>query len=66
MTQVGNNQDRFGGEYMIQDSDHMSGIAPSNDQADTGSNKQADQSQNDSRQQGGDRNSTGKKQRQSH
>jgi len=33
MAQVGNNEDRFGGEFMIQDSDHMSGIRAVTDKA---------------------------------
>ena len=28
MAQVGNSAERFGGEFMIQDSDHMSDINP--------------------------------------
>lgn len=50
MTQVGNNENRFGGEYMIQDSDHMSGIAQVTDNK--RSARQADQSQASGRQQG--------------
>ena len=55
MAQVGN-EDRFGGEFMIQDRDHMSGINPATGKAKTGNARQVDQSQADGGQQsGGDR-----------
>lgn len=52
MAQVGNNEDRFGGEYMIQDSDHMSEISQGKDKANRGDVRQAEQSQSGGRQQG--------------
>ncbi len=53
MVEDRNNQSRFGGEYMIQDSDHMSEIPQSTDKANRGV-RQAEQSHSESRQQGGD------------
>jgi hypothetical protein len=53
MAQVQNNQSRFGGEYLIQDSDHMSGISERSNAAQVGAVRQSDQSQTGSRQQGG-------------
>jgi hypothetical protein len=53
MAQV-NDQDRFGGPYMIQDHDHMSGIQETTDKAARGGVRQSQQSQPESRQQGGD------------
>ena len=64
MAQAGNSEDRFGGEYMIQDHDHMSEIGQSSDNANRGV-RQADQSQSDRRQQGGDRNDGSRQDRQS-
>ena len=54
MTEVRNNQSRFGGQYMIQDSDHMSEIEQTTDKANRGGVRQSDQSQSGGRQQGGD------------
>lgn len=54
MAQVGNNEDRFSGEYMIQDHDHMSEITLKNDKATRGGARQSEQSQDTGRQQGGD------------
>jgi hypothetical protein len=57
MAQVGNSQDRFGGEYMIQDRDHMSETNQVTDNANRGSARQAEQSQKNGRRQvNGDRN----------
>jgi hypothetical protein len=53
MSQVGNNQDRFGGQYMVQDRNHLSEISPATDKAPRGV-RQSDQSQDATRQQGGD------------
>ena len=47
------NQSRFGGEYMIQDSDHMSDIPQTTDNAKRGA-RQSEQSESNARQQGGD------------
>jgi hypothetical protein len=57
MAEVQNSVDRFGGEFMIQDNDHLADIAQSGDTTQTGAkraNRQSDQSQSRSRQQGGD------------
>ena len=54
MAQVSNSEDRFGGEYMIQDRDHMSEIDQATDKANRGGVRQSDQSQSDTRQQGGE------------
>ena len=51
MAQVGNTEDRLGGEYMIQDRDHMSEIH-SDSQGVQRATRQADQSQSRNRQQG--------------
>ncbi len=51
MAQAAKNDNRFGGEYMIQDRDHMSEIA--NDGAQDNAARQSDQSQSQSGQQGG-------------
>jgi len=60
MAQAGNNEDRFGGEYMIQDRDHMSEIDPVTSKAKTGNARQVDQSQaNGGQQSGGSRTSAG-------
>ena len=53
MSQVGNNQDRFGGQYMVQDRNHMSEINQVTDKTNRGGVRQAEQSQSDGRQQGG-------------
>lgn len=53
MAQV-NDQDRFGGPYMIQDRDHMSGIPETSEKANRGGARQSQQSQTEARQQGGD------------
>jgi hypothetical protein len=55
MAQVGNNENRFGGEFMIQDRDHLSEI-PNYDQDNRG---QAEQSQTVAGQQGGNKNREG-------
>lgn len=52
MAQARNNENRFGGEYMIQDRDHMSEIRDVDGTQDTGA-RQSDQSQSQSGQQGG-------------
>ncbi len=54
MAQVRNNQSRFGGQYMIQDRDHMSEIDQATDKANRGGVRQSEQSQSEGRQQGGD------------
>jgi hypothetical protein len=51
MAQFGNN-DRFGGEFMVQDSDHMSGIDRQADKANRGNVRQTEQSHSAGRQQG--------------
>jgi hypothetical protein len=55
MSQVGNNEDRFGGEFMIQDHDHMADIGQGSGNAKRG--RQAEQGQSEGRQQGGDHSS---------
>ncbi len=65
MAQVGNSEDRFGGEYMIQDRDHMSEIGQGEQNAQRGS-RQADQSQNAGRQQGDQKTARKDGQRQAH
>jgi hypothetical protein len=69
MSQVGN-QDRFGGQYMIQDRDHSAENNPATDQAPRGNARQSEQSQDNTRQQGGDDQSAnapqGGRRRQSH
>ena len=52
MAQVGNSAERFGGEFMVQDSDHMSEINPVTEKAGRGNARQAEQSQAGARQQG--------------
>jgi hypothetical protein len=52
MAQAGNNQDRFGGQYMIQDRDHMSEISEVTETAQRGQTRQPQQSQSGDRQQG--------------
>jgi hypothetical protein len=58
MAEVRNNESRLGGEYMIQDRDHMSEINQATDNANRGA-RQSEQSQSDSRQQGGDDDTNG-------
>jgi hypothetical protein len=56
MSQAGNSENRFGGQYMIQDRDHMSEISQTTDEAKHGDVRQSEQSQQYGRQQGaGDR-----------
>ena len=52
MAQVGN-EDRFGGEFMVQDRDHMGDVSPATGKAKTGNARQVDQSQADGGQQSG-------------
>jgi hypothetical protein len=52
MSQVGNNEDRFGGEYMIQDRDHMSEIGKESGKANRRPARQVEQSHSENRQQG--------------
>ena len=52
MTEVRNNESRFGGQYMIQDRDHMSEIPQTSDKAGRSGVRQSEQSQSDARQQG--------------
>jgi hypothetical protein len=56
MAEARNNESRFGGEFMIQDRDHMSDTAPANETANRGGARQIEQSQDGGRQQGGDHN----------
>ena len=62
MAQVGNNENRFGGEFMIQDRDHMSEIDQSKENAGRGKVRQSEQSQSKSWQHGADDNSAGRQQ----
>jgi len=69
MAEVRNNENRFGGEYMIQDRDHMSEISQTTDKANRGGVRQSEQSHAEGRQQGGDQGAgrqQGGGQRQSH
>ena len=70
MAQVGNTEDRFGGEFMIQDRDHMSEVRQTSVKGHRGGNRQSEQSHTESRQQGGDEPGTNRQQgdrrRQSH
>jgi hypothetical protein len=59
MAQVRNNESQFGGEYMIQDRDHMSEIDQAADDANRGRVRQSEQSQSGGRQQGGDDSASG-------
>jgi hypothetical protein len=59
MSQSGTNQDRFGGEYMIQDRDHMSEIA---DNASRRGSRQVEQSHSSDRQQGDGNDNASKRQ----
>jgi len=52
MSKVHNSESSFGGQYMIQDRDHMSEISQETDQANRGGVRQADQTQSGGRQQG--------------
>ena len=52
MAEVRNDVSRFGGEYMIQDRDHMSDIAQTSDRAGRSGARQSEQSQSEARQQG--------------
>ncbi len=54
MAQVGNSENRFSGEYMVQDSDHLSEIGQTTGKARRGNSGQAEQAHNVSRQQGGE------------
>jgi hypothetical protein len=47
-------ENRFGGEYMIQDRNHMSEITPATDKANRGDARQAEQGHAVDRQQAGD------------
>lgn len=62
MAEVRNDVSRFGGEYMIQDRDHMSEITPATDKATRGKVRQSEQSQSEGRQQGGDDHSVASRQ----
>jgi hypothetical protein len=62
MSQVGTNQDRFGGEYMIQDRDHMSEIGQSTDHAKRRGARQVEQSHSNDRQQGDGNDNASKRQ----
>ena len=53
MAEVRNDAGRFGGEYMVQDSDHMSESGQTADNANHGGVRQSEQSQSEGRQQGG-------------
>jgi hypothetical protein len=59
MAEDRNDQSRFGGEYMIQDRDHMSEISQVADKANRGGVRQVEQAQTDGRQQGGDQSAGG-------
>jgi len=56
------NQNRFGGEWMVQDSDHMSGIPQAAEDASLFNARQADQAQSGGRQQGGNDQGAGRQQ----
>ena len=69
MAEDRNEASRFGGQYMVQDRDHMSEIAPVEDNANRGGVRQSEQSQTGSRQQGAERTARGQQSsgpRQSH
>ena len=69
MAEDRNEASRFGGQYMVQDRDHMSEIAPVEDSANRGAVRQSEQSQTGARQQGGERTTRGQQSggpRQSH
>jgi hypothetical protein len=66
-----NKDDRSGGQYMVQDSDHMSQSRPAPDKAKRTGSRQTEQSQVGGRQQGGNdhgnsRQQGGERRRQSH
>ena len=50
MSQVGNSQDRSGGQYMVQDSDHMGESSQGSEKANRGRARQSEQSQKHGRQ----------------
>lgn len=62
MAEDRNEQSRFGGQYMVQDRDHMSEVPQATDKANRGGVRQSEQSQGDARQQGGDDRSAGRQQ----
>jgi hypothetical protein len=62
MAEVRNDESRFGGQYMIQDRDHMSDIAQTSDKANRSGVRQSEQSQSESRQQGAGDDSAGRQQ----
>ena len=66
MTDVKKDDGRFGGEYLVQDSDHMSEIVQPSDKASRGSVRQSEQSAPASRQQGSGDNSAERRRRQAH
>ena len=65
MAQVGNTQDRVGGEYMVQDTNHMGQTSQSKHKATRNSARQTEQSHAGDRQQGGTQRG-GEGRRQSH
>jgi hypothetical protein len=62
MSQVGNSPESVGGEFMIQDRDHMSDSDQKASKANRNRSAQADQSQNETRQQGGSKSEKGSRQ----
>ncbi len=60
MAQVGNNEDRLGGEFMIQDRDHAVQGSPQANKANRGNVRQSEQSHSGARQQGSGDNATGR------
>lgn len=62
MAQVGNSEDRIGGEFMVQDCDHVSENRPVASKAGRNGARQSDQSQKNGRQQGGVDRSNGRQQ----
>jgi len=54
MAEDRNDQSRFGGQYMVQDRDHMSDISEVSNKPGRTGVRQADQTQTGARQQGGD------------
>ena len=69
MAEDRNSESRFGGQYMVQDRDHMSEIPQATDKATRGGTRQSEQSQAGARQQGGEQNARGQQgggQRQAH
>ncbi len=59
MAEDRNDQSRFGGQYMVQDRDHMSEISDAPDKSNRGVVRQPEQSQPVARQQGGNDSPTG-------